>query len=132
MSSRTVRMMLWSGFLGSIILFAGDMLFYGGWGANGDLRRMMASAALWRLHLGSLTGPLGMAFVLPSAVGLWYCHRGTFPRLAGLMLGSFYLLYLSGLLQHGIFGPLGFVLQDSGPNSQAFAQILTLNRTLVA
>jgi len=31
MSSRKIRLLLWSGCLAGVVLFAGDMLFYGGW-----------------------------------------------------------------------------------------------------
>jgi hypothetical protein len=34
MSSRKIRLLLWSDCLGGIVLFASDMLYYGGWGSG--------------------------------------------------------------------------------------------------
>ena len=46
------------------------------------------------------------------------------------MLICFGMGCLFGVLQHGIFGPAGFVLQESGANSKALAEIWKLNETL--
>lgn len=124
-------MLLWSGFVGSLILFAGDMLFYGGWGTFADIPRTLANTASWRLHAGSLTGPLGMAFIIPAVFGMWYCQRATYPHAAAIMLGSLYLMCVLGTLQHGIFEPAGFVLRYAGPKGAELAQIWRLNNMLV-
>jgi len=64
MNSRKIRLLLWCGCLGAVILFAGDMLFYGDWGSarswsHDYFLSMMAHVAPWRHHLGSITGPVG-------------------------------------------------------------------------
>jgi len=64
MNSIRIRLLLWSGCLAGVILFAGDMLFYGAWGSGRSFtpenrNNVMANVALWRLHLGSITGPVG-------------------------------------------------------------------------
>jgi len=136
MNSRRVRLLLWSGCLGAAILFAGDMLFYGEWGSarvwsHDYFLSMMAKVAPWRLHLGSITGPVGVGFWLLGAVGLWYCCRRGAPRLAALMLASIYIEELLILLQHGNAGPMGFAIRFCGPNSEAVAQILKLDSLLI-
>ena len=78
MSSRASRSLLWSGCLGAGILFAGDMLYYGKWGSARGLsddvwNSIMAVVPAWRLHLGSITGPVGVGFSLLGAEGLWSC-----------------------------------------------------------
>jgi len=135
LNSRKIRLLLWSGCLGGVVLFSGDMLFYGAWGSarswsHDYFLSRMASVALWRLHLGSITGPVGMGFDLLGMLGLWFCCRRAAPRLAALMLACMYANDLSGLLQHGIFGPLGFAIRDCGRSSDAVAQIFKLNDIL--
>jgi hypothetical protein len=41
-----------------------------------------------------------------------------------------YVTELSGILQHGIFGPLGFTLRFCGQNSDATTQIVKMNDIL--
>lgn len=78
MSSRKIRLLLWAGCLGATILFIGDMLFYGEWGPGNSfttdkVSNVMANIALWRLHLGAITGPIGIGFTLLGVLGIWYC-----------------------------------------------------------
>lgn len=40
----------------------------------------MANVALWRLYLGSITGPVGTGFELLGMLGLWYCCRRAAPH----------------------------------------------------
>jgi len=111
-------------------------LFYGDWGSarswsDDYFRSMMANVTLWRLHLGSITGPVGMGFDLLGMLGLWFCCRRTAPRLAAVMLACMYAMDLSGLLQHGIYGPMGFAIRYCGGSSDAAVQILKLEHMLV-
>lgn len=132
MTSQHNRLLLWSGCLGSIVFFIGDMLYYGGWGpGNFSTDERMAHVALWRLHFGSITGPVGTAFNVLGSLGLWYCCRRAAPRAATTMLAGLYALNLFGELQHGIFGPLGFAIRDCGQKSEAVAQIGRLNSALM-
>jgi len=82
------------------------------------------------LHLGSLTGPVGGGLELLGMLGLWFCCRRAAPRLAAVMLAGFYVRSLFIVLQHGLFGPLGFALQSCGENSGALAQMFRLNTIL--
>jgi len=137
MSSRKIRWLMWSGSLGAAVLFAGDMLFYGEWGSarlwsHEYFLSMMAKVAPWRLRLGSITGPVGVGFLLLGAVGLWFCCRRSLPWLAMVMLASMCIMELFTLLQHGIFGPMGFVIRSCGHNSDAVAQVLKLDSTFVS
>ncbi len=93
MNSRKIRFLLWSGCLGGVVLFAGDMLYYGGWGPAqlSVIPKIMAHVASWRLHLGSLTGPVGGGLELLGMLGLWFCCRRAAPRLAAVMLAGFYV-----------------------------------------
>ena len=136
MNTSKIRLLLWGGCLGAIILFAGDMLFYGEWGlargwSHDYFLSMMAKVAPWRLHLGSITGPVGVGFVLLGMLGLWFCCRTAAPRLAALMLALFYVGLLFLLLQHGIYGPMGFAIRFCGGSSDAVAQILKLEHILL-
>jgi len=132
MNSRKIRFLLWSGCLGGVVLFAGDMLYYGGWGPAqlSVIPKIMAHVASWRLHLGSLTGPVGGGLELLGMLGLWFCCRRAAPRLAAVMLAGFYVRSLFIVLQHGLFGPLGFTLQSCEENSGALAQMFRLNTIL--
>jgi len=135
MKSWKVRLLLWAGCLGAAILFAGDMLFYGEWGSahvwsHDYFLSMMAKVAPWRLHLGSLTGPVGMGLDLLGMVGIWFCCRRAAPHLAAVMLACMYANDLLSVLQHGIFGPLGFAIRYCGAKSDSVAQIFRLNGTL--
>lgn len=136
MSSRRTRFFLWAGCLGAAILFAGDILFYGEWGSahvwsHEYFLSMMAKVAPWRLHLGSITGPVGVGFWLLGGVGLWLsCRRGA-PRLAVAMWASMLIMQLLTLLQHGIFGPMGFAIRFCGPNNDAVVQIFALHDLLL-
>jgi hypothetical protein len=52
MNSRKTRLLLWSGCLGAVVLFAGDMLFYGDWGSarswsHDYFLNQMASVPRW-------------------------------------------------------------------------------------
>ncbi len=136
MSPKKIRLLLWAGCLGAVVLFAGDILFYGEWGSarvwsHDYFLSMMAKVAPWRLHLGSITGPVGVGFWLLGAVGLWSCCRRAAPRLAAVMLASIYIEELFVLLQHGIGGPMGFAIRFCGHNSDAVSQILRLDSMLI-
>jgi hypothetical protein len=136
MTQSKTRLLLWSGCLGAAVLFAGDMLFYGEWGSarlwsHEYFLSMMAKVAPWRLHLGAITGPVGVGFWLLGAVGLWHCCRRSVPWLAMVMLACISIMGLLTLLQHGIFGPMGFAIRFCGRNSDAVIQILKLNSQLI-
>jgi hypothetical protein len=129
------RPLLGCGVLAGAMLFAGDQLFYGVWGSGhlvtqAKLAEVMGHVAPWRLHLGSILGPLGMSFLLLASVGLYRCYRAAAPRLATLMLAALGLESFFVALQHGIFGPLGFAIRFGGPTGEAANEIWRLNSTL--
>lgn len=133
MNPKKIKLLLWSGCLGAIILFTGDMLYYGAWGSGRDSlsdelwNSLMASVPLWRHHFGAITGPVGVGFGLLGYLGLWFCCRQAAPRLAGAMLAFFYVYGVFSILQHGIFGPIGFAIHYSGPKSAVVTEIYKLN-----
>jgi len=135
MNTNKIRWLLWAGCLGAAIVFAGDMLYYGEWGsARGVTEKywdtMMASVPLWRHHLGSITGPVGLGFGILGMLGLWFSCRRAAPLLASVMLAFFYVDGVFSILQHGIFGPIGFAMRYCGPKSEAVAQMFKLNDLL--
>jgi hypothetical protein len=136
MNERKIRFLLWAGGLGYIVLFAGDMLYYGAWGSGRDFlsndlwNSIMTGVPLWRHHLGSVTGPVGIAFELIGLLGLWFCCRRASPRLAVAMLAFFYVDGVFSVLQHGIFGPMGFAMRFCGVKSAAVTEIWKLNDLL--
>jgi hypothetical protein len=91
----------------------------------------MAGVPVWRHHLGSLTGPVGIGLQLLGVVGLWFCCRRTAPRLAAFLLVSLYVDSLFAVLQHGIYGPMGFALRYCGADSEAVVQITRLEGMLL-
>jgi len=136
MNSTKIRLLLWSGCLGAVILYAGDMLYYGRWGSAGGLsddvwNSIMAGVPVWRLHLGSLTGPVGGGLGLLGVVGLWCCCRRAAPRLAAAMLAFLFVDCVFAVLQHGIYGPMGFALRYCGAGSEAVVQITRLESMLL-
>jgi hypothetical protein len=127
MTSRKIRLLLWAGCLGAAIYFAGDMLCYGGWGSGQySAGERMARVALWRLHLCSMTAPVGTGFYLLGVFGLWFCCRRASPRVAALILASLSIDFLFGGLWHGMGGPWGFAIQHCGLNSGAVDEIRKL------
>jgi hypothetical protein len=72
-----------------------------------------------------------VGFWLLGAVGLWFCCRRAAPQFAAVMLASMCIMELLTLLQHGIFGPMGFAIRSYGDNSDAVAQIFRLNNLLI-
>jgi hypothetical protein len=131
MTSRRIRLLFWAGALGSAIFFAGDMLYYDRWGSASGLsddvwNSIMAGVPAWRHHLGSITGPIGGALWFLGAMGLWACCRRAAPRLAVVMLVFLSTHIFFGVLQHGIYGPMGFVLRYCGVTSEAIVQIAKL------
>jgi len=136
MNSTKIRLLLWAGCLGAAVLFAGDMFFYGKWGSARGLSEdvwnsIMAGVPVWRHHLGSITGPVGGGLCLLGAVGLWACGRRAAPRLAAMMLGFFYVFSLFGVLQHGIYGPIGIALRLCGGHNEAVVQMFRLEGLLL-
>jgi len=85
-----------------------------------------------RFSLGSITDPVGIGLELLGLLGLWFCCRRAAPRLAAVMLALLYAFNLFGVLQHGIFGPLGFALRHCGPDSGAVAQMFKLDALLTS
>jgi len=135
MDSRKIRLLLWSGCLAYVVFFAGDMLFYGEWGSarswsHDYFLSMMASVAPWRHHLGAITGPVAGGLQLLGCLALWTCCRRAAPRLAAVMLAGLYVDSCFGILQHGVFGPLGFAIRHCGPTSGAMAQMFKLDDIL--
>jgi Family of unknown function (DUF6796) len=127
MNSKTIRLLLWAGGLGAAIYFAGDMLCYGGWGSGQvSFAERMSRVALWRLHLCSISAPVGTGLYVLGVFGLWFCCRRASPRLAALMVASLYADFLFGGLWHGMGGPLGFAIQRCGLDSSAVEEIRKL------
>ena len=118
------RSLLWLGCLGAALYFAGDMLCYGGWGpGHFSPAERMVSVALWRLHLESMTEPVGTGLYLLGVVGLWHSCRRAAPRIAMVMLVALSAQSLFGGLWHGSGGPLGFAIQSCGIDSAAVVEI---------
>jgi hypothetical protein len=124
MSSQRIRSLLWLGSLGAALYFVGDMLCYGGWGpGHFSPAERMAGVALWRLHLESMTAPIGTGCYLLGAIGVWYSCRRSAPRMASVMLAALSVQFLFGGLWHGSGGPLGFVIQCCGVDNGAVVEI---------
>lgn len=106
---------VWAGVLGGLLFFAGDMLFYGHFGAGADFARgelaTVRAASPERLMIGGLVGP--PAAVL-CAVGFWGVARRIEPpssRLRPLVtaLGVAAMVALGAV--HALWTPRGFAMK---------------------
>lgn len=95
------------GVAGAAILFAGDQLLYGHWGAGaGFVRRLpevAASASLARLFAGGALGPIGAALM---AAGFWHVHlevRPVWPRASRVLFAGFALMAAGAAAFHAVW-----------------------------
>src|SRR4249920_3766377 len=85
-----------SGFVGALLFFAGDMLFYGHLGSGSNFAQGMLAAvqqaSIARLFAGGLVGPLAACLCI---VGFWHVYlnvRPTNVRLGRILFALFAML----------------------------------------
>jgi hypothetical protein len=122
-----IRLLFVLGCIGAIILFIGDMLFYGAWGSsNFSVFENMKNEDSRRLFWGTLTAPFGVFFYIFGLFGLWKSSYLRAPRLSTIMVVLFLFQTMLGELQHSLFGPVGLVIQRHGDKSPALNDMLQL------
>ena len=95
------------GLLGALLFFAGDMLFYGYFGAGSDFAAKMLEVPLRapqiRLFVGGLIGPLAACLCI---LGFWHVRMNVRPssRISGnVMFAAFFALMVSGSAVHTLW-----------------------------
>lgn len=104
------------GILGALLLFAGDMLLLGHWGAAADFRAGMLetirSAPLARIWAGGLLGPLAGTLLV---AGFWQvCQRVHLPtgRAARAMFGLFVLFAVGLAAIHSVWAVFELLIRS--------------------
>lgn len=114
-SDRVRRFTGLSGLAGALLFFAGDMLFYGHFGAGANfsvgLVDTVTHASDARLYSGGLVGPFAACL---SILGFWHVYLNTRARnllLARIILVSFSILMVFGSAVHTLWTARGLALK---------------------
>lgn len=104
-----------AGLVGTLLFFAGDMLFYGHLGSGANFGNGMIAtvvrAAPARLFAGGLVGPFAACFCI---VGFWHVYlniRSSSVPLARLVLSLFFVLMVAGSAVHTLWTAKGLALK---------------------
>jgi hypothetical protein len=127
-SQRTRRLAGVAGLFGTLLFFAGDMLFYGHLGSGAGFHdRMIATvrnASLARLFAGGLVGPVAACLCI---VGFWHVYlnvRSSAARIGQVMLGAFFLLMVFGSAIHTLWTAKGLAIKYCYGNDDAGCRAL--------
>jgi hypothetical protein len=100
-----------AGLVGALLFFAGDMLFYGHFGAGASfhdsMQRVVRDASMTRLFLGGLLGPVAACLCI---IGFWHVGQNITPRSPLLGKIIFYILaamMVVGSAVHALWVPRG-------------------------
>jgi hypothetical protein len=103
------------GLAGALLFFAGDMLFYGYFGAGAGfiegMHLTVKAASLERLFAGGLVGPAAACLCI---VGFWHVYRNVRSEaaLAGrIMFASFFMLMVAGSAVHALWTAKGLAMK---------------------
>jgi hypothetical protein len=114
-SDRHRRLAGAAGVLGTLLFFAGDMLFYGhlgsGPGFHDGMVATVTKASLARLFAGGLVGPVAACLCI---VGFWHVYRNVRPsaaRIGQLMFAAFFVLMVFGSAIHTLWTAKGLALK---------------------
>lgn len=111
----TIRLTGCAGIAGVLLMFAGDMLLYGGLYGGPEFmeasRRIMGEIPLARLMAGGIIGPVAAVF---CALGFWHMYLalksgGTIP--AAVTLTAFASMYVVGGAYHAGFVHTGLIMR---------------------
>jgi Family of unknown function (DUF6796) len=114
-SDRTRRLAGLNGLAGALLLFAGDMLFYGHIGSGANFTEGMIAtvmrASQERLFAGGLVGPLAACLCI---VGFWHVYLNIRPPhvvLGRLVFVLFSVLMVAGSAVHTLWTAKGLALK---------------------
>jgi hypothetical protein len=131
-SARIRRLAGLIGLAGSLLFFAGDMLFYGHLGpgnrfANGMLATVQ-HASVERLFAGGLLGPIAACMCI---VGFWHVYLNVRPQsqtLGRLMFAAFCVLMVAGSAVHTLWAAKGLALKYCSGEQVPCANVLEATR----
>jgi Family of unknown function (DUF6796) len=103
------------GVAGGLLMFSGDMLFYGHWGAGSNFHEGMIAAVRQasdqRLFAGGLVGPVAACLFI---VGFWHIFLNVEPKAptsARVVFLSLTALMVCGSSVHALWTPYGLALK---------------------
>ena len=91
-----------AGILGSLILFAGDMLFYYD-SVETNLKVNMSNAADWRIKLSGITALFSVWFYLLGLIPTHYAFNKSSKTVKNLLLISFAAILIAYGIIHGAY-----------------------------
>ena len=108
-----------AGLVGALLFFAGDMLFYGHFGAGASfhdgMQRVVRDASMARLFTGGLLGPVAACLCI---IGFWHVGQNITPRSPLLGKLVFYILaamMVVGSAVHALWVPRGLATKYEEP-----------------
>jgi hypothetical protein len=126
-SQRTRRLAGVAGLFGTLLFFAGDMLFYhlgSGAGFHDGMIATVRNASLARLFAGGLVGPVAACLCI---VGFWDVYLNVPPsaaRIGQVMLGAFFVLMVFGSAIHTLWTAKGLAIKYCFGNDDAGCRAL--------
>jgi hypothetical protein len=121
------------GLVGALLFFAGDMCFYGYFGAGNTfaigLLRTVQQDSEQRLYVGGLIGPVAACLCI---AGFWHVYLNVQPqsRVVGrLMLTSFCLLMIGGSAVHTLWAAKGLAIKYCTGDDSNCRGVLAATRT---
>jgi len=116
---RTSRLAGLAGLAGALLIFCGDMLFYGHFGAGATfhegMQRVVREAPLARLFAGGLLGPLAACLCI---IGFWHVGQNITPRsplLGRLVFYTLASMMVAGSAVHALWVPRSFATKYELP-----------------
>lgn len=102
-----------AGLCGALLFFAGDMLFYGHWGAgfHEGMIDTVRNGSLARLYTGGLVGPVAACLCI---VGFWHVYLNVRPSQAligRVILVAFVVLMVFGSAIHTLWTAKGLAIR---------------------
>jgi hypothetical protein len=119
--SRALSITAFSGLLGAVTLFGGDMLLYGHFGSGSEFddraRSVIANASTTRLYVAGLLGPIAALLYLPGSLHV-YWRLTCSVWLRCLTAGAFATTFVVTGAVHAVWGAYALVVRvaEADPN----------------
>ena len=117
-----------AGLSGTLLFFAGDMLFYGHLGPGANFHKGMLAtvknASLARLFAGGLVGPVAACLCI---IGFWHVYLNVRPAAAGIgkiMFAAFFVLMVFGSAIHTLWTAKGLANKYCYGSDDAACRVL--------
>jgi hypothetical protein len=122
-----------SGVAAGLLMFSGDMLFYGHWGSGATFHEGMIAtvrqASDQRLFAGGLIGPVAACLFI---VGFWHVFlnvRPKAPTSARVVFLCFAALMVAGSAVHALWTPYGLALKYCYGHGSPCSELLRATRS---